>query len=254
MKTLRISAALALALGTAGPAAAATPEEACSIAKTKAAGAYAACRQKAAAKALQKGTEPVYGKCDAKFQSSWGKAEAKAGKKGAECADDAESEDVRGQIAADTDAISTLLAGGGEPPPQAPDPQCEEPYLVLDRAHRNVAATGPEKFCDSFVPGATVSPQWQGSGWYRFAGEAGTRMPESPPPAGGCGSDLGGWLNGTHPETSEGVVTRDLCFAFETDSCAGGVFEDGLEVVNCGTFFLYHLPYVGACRYRYCAE
>ena len=239
---LRTTGLIALSLLLAAPLGAATPEESCAAAKNKAAGAYSACRQKAEAKAIQKGTEPSYGKCDARFESGWNKAEAKAAKKGATCVDGAETEGLRQLVADSSDAVATILSGLA--------PQCLGAYLTLDRANRNVAASEAPFLCDDFS--GNTSPQWQGSGWYRFDGAAGTRMPESAPPAGACSTGLRGWMNGTHPEASEGVVTRDLCWA-AGDDCSG-LFADALEVVNCGGFFLYNLPHIGACDYRYCAE
>jgi hypothetical protein len=270
MNRMRMTPLVALCvLLAAAPVAAATPEEACEIAKNKAAGAYAACRQKAEAKALQRGEAPAYAKCDAKFQQSWSKAEAKVAKKGAACVDGLESADLQALLGAQADLTTTLL-GGAEGVTSADitayltqradlvellltqlDPQCLQPYRTLDLANRNVsAAVGATPLCDG--PSGTPDVQWLGTGWYRFREPAGTQLPESPPDGFFCGTDAAGWLNGTHPTPEEGIVSREACFSIGGDPCGGG--SGFIEVLNCQAFFLYKLVDITACNYRYCAE
>jgi len=261
-----------IALGfllSAAAVTAATPEEACEIAKNKAAGAYAACRQKAQASAIQKGTTPSYGKCDDKFRKSWDKAGTKAAKHGATCVDSLESADLEALLAEQSGLLTTLLSGEDGVTGTGVsdylarradlvqllltqlDPQCLEPYRTLDLANRNVSAqAGLTTYCDD--PSAVQDVQWLGAGWYRMREPAGTQLPESPPADNSCSTDAPGWLNGAHPTTEEGIVTRDVCLAFGGMACAGGSFN--IEVVNCGAFFLYRLDDFGACNARYCAE
>jgi hypothetical protein len=105
-------AALLLAVpGLAAP----TPEESCEIAKNKAAGAYAACRQAAEAKAVQKGVAPDYTKCDARFQGAFAKAEEKAAKKEAACVDGLTDSDLQSFVADHSLAVAAALRGDGLP-------------------------------------------------------------------------------------------------------------------------------------------
>ena len=43
-----------------------------------------------------------------------------------------------------------------------------------------------------------------GPGWFRFQGDAGTKMPNSCPPKSSCDTHAPGWLNGGHPTMAEG--------------------------------------------------
>jgi len=76
MKTIwmtMLSAAIVLSASAAN--AAPSPAQKCQASKSKAAGAYYACRHKADAKAISKGTLADYSKCTAKFGSKWSGAE-----------------------------------------------------------------------------------------------------------------------------------------------------------------------------------
>lgn len=241
---------VACALLLAGTAFAATPEEICQISKNKITGAYAACRQKAEAKAIQKATMPDFSTCDAKFLNDWQKAEAKAAKKAATCVDGIPNATMQGFVAGHTDAVATALAGGG-----MLSAQCLQPYLTLDESDRNVSFNDGDlgvEVCD--VTGSlnpSQSPDWQGAGWYRIAGAAGSVLPESPPSDYSCGTDAPGWLNGAHPALSDGVVTRQVCFSWTGDTCA---WSADVEVVSCGSFYLYNLVEAPESCLRYCGE
>ena len=99
-----------------------------------------------------------------------------------------------------------------------------------------------------------------GSGWFRFEGAAGTRMPSScisNPQLRWCHTLLAGWLNGDHPTVADGRVTRRVCFSYVTpqylwDCCYKSI---DIQVRNCGSFYVYHL-YAKAelCTYRYCGS
>ena len=78
-------------------------------------------------------------------------------------------------------------------------------YTVLSEADRAqghivINASNYRSDRDDLVPG-----------WYRFQGAAGDRMADKCVPANLCGTRYPGWLNGTHPTVSEGVVTRRVC-------------------------------------------
>ena len=130
--------------------------------------------------------------------------------------------------------------------------QCSEPYYLLDDPTRNVAFSDGDdgvELCDAHPP---EDPQWRGPGWYRMAGGAGVKLPESAPQPFACGTDAGGWLTSAHPTVAEGVVAREVCFAF----MGAGCFDDPtpIQVVNCGSYYLYNLADPAAECFRYCAE
>jgi hypothetical protein len=172
MSMMRTTGLIALSLLLAAPLGAATPEESCEIAKNKAAGAYGACRQKAEASAIQKGTTPTYGKCADKFRKSWDKAEAKAAKRGAACVDGLASADLETIVTEHSTLVAALLSSRNV--------QCLEPYRTLDLANRNVSApAGLTTYCDD--PSGVQDVQWLGAGWYRMRQPAGTQVPETCP-------------------------------------------------------------------------
>lgn len=107
--------AIAVCLGHLPGAHAADPAPRCRSAKNKAAGSYATCRQNAEAKLATSGDAAKYnasiGKCEAKFDDSWRKAEAKAA--GA-CPDGAPTApQFKAVIDRHTETVATALAGNG---------------------------------------------------------------------------------------------------------------------------------------------
>ena len=94
-----------------------------------------------------------------------------------------------------------------------------------------------------------TSPDWSGSGWYRFLRPAGTRMSTSPTPKRRCLTQGTAWMRGAHPR-SKGQ-TNNVTFCFNWDhSCWRSVRG---KVTNCGSFYVYFLPNVPQCHNRYCA-
>lgn len=73
-KTLALTA---IVIASALPARATNDVDKCAAAKNDLAGKYYACRAKAVAKAIAHGEAPDYGKCTAKFDAKWDKAEAR---------------------------------------------------------------------------------------------------------------------------------------------------------------------------------
>ena len=89
------------------------------------------------------------------------------------------------------------------------------------------------------------------SGWYRFSGAAGNQMPESCVQKLRCGTHAPGWLNGSHPLVADGVVTRAVCFHWESSCCR---WSKQIEVRNCGGFYVYKLASTNTCSLRYCGN
>ena len=89
------------------------------------------------------------------------------------------------------------------------------------------------------------------TGWYRFQGAAGDRMPDKCVLMHRCGTGRPGWLNGTHPTVTEGVVTRPVC-----SSRYGGCCEDSniIKVKNCSSYYVYELQRTLYGYFRYCGN
>ena len=116
--------------------------------------------------------------------------------------------------------------------------ECEN-YQSLTTSDRKTSNTRGCYTCDSSL-----------SGWYRFKDAAGTRMPTTCPPTNRCDACSTGWLNGVHPTTADGKVTRQVCFNWSSNCCFWNI---NIEVRNCGSYFVYNLPPTPACTLRYCS-
>jgi hypothetical protein len=149
-------------------------------------------------------------------------------------------------------------------PPLPPLPaQCSS-YTALSDVWRGITLPGPS------AAWAAVQGPWGNCdqsavprGWYRFdAGAYGEAayLPEFAPPSRSCVADAIPYLVGGHPSAADGVVSRQLCFSLQftqwcgTDVPAG--WDTSVQVLNCGTYYVYNLPPL-ICGpnngYAYCA-
>ena len=85
--------------------------------------------------------------------------------------------------------------------------------------------------------------------WIRFKGSGGTVIPEYAPPMHHCGANAPGWIRGSHPAVSDGIVGRQLCYHFNGDEC---IYQYEISIRNCGEFYVYKMPYVTRCSLRVC--
>ena len=79
--------------------------------------------------------------------------------------------------------------------------------------------------------------------WYRFTGDAGTKMPTSCVNFKKCGGKRPGWLSGGHPKKVDGRVSRTVYFGW-SDDCK--VKSKTIQVRNCGSYYVYYLSAVGS--------
>ena len=121
----------------------------------------------------------------------------------------------------------------------------------MDDASRNVENTNQtEVYCDS--DWGSVSPDWEGSAWYRMVAPAGTQMPEYVVDNKRCGTHASGWLNSTHPTEIGVAVNATVCFNWMNAEC---YWSSNIQIMNCASYFLYYLPNSpNACSLRYCAS
>ena len=113
-------------------------------------------------------------------------------------------------------------------------------YQWLNESNRNKEYAVRELFCDKGL-----------SGWNRFGGGAGIKMPTSCVRAYRCGTAISGWMNGAHPTVSDGKVTRRVCYCYDGNCC---YMLDNIEVVNCGKYYVYKLSEPPSCSLRYCGS
>eukprot|EP00088_Acartia_fossae_P045799 TRINITY_DN4937_c0_g1_i2.p1 TRINITY_DN4937_c0_g1~~TRINITY_DN4937_c0_g1_i2.p1 ORF type:complete len:278 (-),score=46.73 TRINITY_DN4937_c0_g1_i2:158-991(-) len=95
-----------------------------------------------------------------------------------------------------------------------------------------------------------TSPDWKGTGWYRFVGPSGRVMPEKRPGGRHCGSGASGWLNDEHPGRAGDTKTVQICFHSGIQECWRSI---DAKITNCGGYFVYLLQDVEECDARYCA-
>ena len=126
------------------------------------------------------------------------------------------------------------------PTPQATFAECAAYTEISDSARHVDSYYGTVgQTCDSGY-----------SGWYRFTGAAGTRMPETSPGYYQCGTAAVGWLSSSHP--AEGVsTTATVCFHWTSSECQ---WSTSISVTNCGAYYVYELSAPPTCNLAYCGE
>jgi hypothetical protein len=156
---MRHLALLALSLWIATHAhAAANPATKCRAAKTRAAGAYAACLQNAATKLALTGDTAKYdaavAKCASAVAASFAKAEAVAVRRGATCPTTGDGTAIAETIAYDAETVSEALAPGGALPAcgdgaiNAPGEECDTADLG-ERSCQLLGFSSGELTCDA---------------------------------------------------------------------------------------------------------
>ncbi|XP_023930523.1 von Willebrand factor D and EGF domain-containing protein isoform X3 [Lingula anatina] len=86
-------------------------------------------------------------------------------------------------------------------------------------------------------------------GWFRFDMITGNDMPVTCHFEGDCGTDNPIWLNGSLPSADDGIINGTVCVKNATVCCAKTY---DIQIKNCSTYNVYHLPPVSQCSERYC--
>ena len=111
---------------------------------------------------------------------------------------------------------------------------------TTDRKDTHTISDGSGPLCDNGLA----------NGWYRFEGDAGTRMLSKCVDRGKCGTTYPGWLDGAHPTMEEGEVPRTVYFGAYPDDCYKA--SKNIEVKYCSTYYVYKLDGTPGCNERYC--
>lgn len=103
-----------------------------------------------------------------------------------------------------------------------------------------------------------------GKNWFRFLEPAGTQLPEKSPPKKSfkgeqvCDTYAVAWIDGPHPNTTEAIVERKVCFSWFRKKCMGDPLT--IHIVKCNDdngkeFFIYQLkrPNPATGMSAYCA-
>ena len=115
--------------------------------------------------------------------------------------------------------------------------ECRRYTKLTDKTRKNTYVTKNKK-CDKHL----------GPGWFRFQGDAGTKMPTKCQPLLRCDAYKTGWLRGTHPSVAEGAVNRTVCFRYHS-CCKYSII---IRVRNCGSYYVYYLVNTPFCNLGYC--
>uniref|UniRef100_A0A2K6GGN8 Uromodulin n=1 Tax=Propithecus coquereli TaxID=379532 RepID=A0A2K6GGN8_PROCO len=120
---------------------------------------------------------------------------------------------------------------------------CTDPcqaYTTLDEYWRSTEY-GEGYACDSGL-----------NGWYRFVGQGGVRMAETCVPILRCNTAAPMWLNGTHPSSGEGIVSRTACAHWSGHCC---LWDAPVQVKACeGGYYVYNLTAPPECHLAYCTD
>ncbi|KAM4697753.1 uromodulin-like [Rhinophrynus dorsalis] len=120
---------------------------------------------------------------------------------------------------------------------------CSDPcsnHTILDEPWRSTSSIAGLR-CDS-----------DKIGWYRFTGSGGVRMPEECVPDLRCNTISPMWLNGSHPLTTEGIVTLTACASWDKSCC---IWSTPVQVKACPNgYYVYNLHGTPACTLAYCTD
>lgn len=87
-------------------------------------------------------------------------------------------------------------------------------------------------------------------GWYRFMGQGGVSMAETCVPVQRCNTAAPMWLNGSHPSSNEGIVSRTACAHWSGNCC---LWSTEIQVKACtGGYYVYNLTEAPECNLAYC--
>ena len=121
-------------------------------------------------------------------------------------------------------------------------PECTSYAAINDQSRKvthPLAADDSNLKCDSGLV----------TQWYRFTTPLSTQIPETCVSKRFCGTHAPGWMSGTHPLVSQGIVTRTVCYHWWSSCCQ---WSNTIRVRNCGSFYVYYLQSPPACWLRYC--
>ncbi|XP_063788812.1 uromodulin-like [Pseudophryne corroboree] len=113
-------------------------------------------------------------------------------------------------------------------------------YTSLDEPWRSTSNTYGYK-CDNYM-----------SGWYRFVGTGGIRMPETCVPELHCSTNFPMWVSGSHPMIGEGIVNATACLNFNSDCCHGST---DIQIKACPLgYHVYKFSSTPFCNAAYCTD
>ena len=125
-------------------------------------------------------------------------------------------------------------------------------FPLVDPCHRYKTLNSSDKNIKTQLSGSSCDDSLA-IGWYRFQGDAGTRLPTECPPINRCHTTSPGWVDVVStPLPPVGVTTQILvCFqGVNNDNCYARCIPT--DIKNCSSYFVYMLGPTSGCNYRYC--
>ena len=98
---------------------------------------------------------------------------------------------------------------------------------------------------------------WSGPGWYRVMGGAGTQLSThvfTNRTDGYCKTAIGGWITGGHLQSTTPGQIVNRTIKFDRPGYDDTGFNHDISVTNCDGFFVYDLPGINWCNFRYCTQ
>ncbi|XP_066433589.1 uromodulin-like isoform X2 [Eleutherodactylus coqui] len=90
------------------------------------------------------------------------------------------------------------------------------------------------------------------SGWYRFIGAGGIRMPEKCVTGQNCSTEAPIWINGSHPSPGDGIINLTACAYYNEDCCH---WSTAVQVKACPVgYHVYKLSRTPKCPLAYCTD
>ncbi len=126
-------------------------------------------------------------------------------------------------------------------------------YTVLDDLRRATSNQLQSSYYAQYTPKLLCDRDVNWVGWYRlFIRGQSVQMPDTCVDQLSCGTHAPLWMNGSHPQIEDGVVTRSVCGHWLNNCC---FFKSNpIKVKACpGGYYVYEFVRAVNCYLAYCA-
>ena len=106
-------------------------------------------------------------------------------------------------------------------------------------------------YTDNSAPSyGTTSPDWKGTGWYRVGNNR--NITSQVVPSDHCNTYHSGYLarESHHPDEEGKTIPAKICFHLSSSEPCWRELQ--IQIKNCKGFYIYDLPEVPQCRFRFC--
>ncbi|KAG9466130.1 hypothetical protein GDO78_017170 [Eleutherodactylus coqui] len=122
-------------------------------------------------------------------------------------------------------------------------------FNCFDPCLKHTALNGPWRSTDNSGDSYCDKDK---SGWYRFIGAGGIRMPEKCVTGQNCSTEAPIWINGSHPSPGNGIINLTACAYYNEDCCH---WSTAVQVKACPVgYHVYKLSRTPKCPLAYCTD